>query len=83
MNAPRMLTPKETANILGVREHLLAKWRSMGGGPRYAKFGRNVRYPQDNLLDWVAARTVTNTSRTPSDDAETKNARGEGPQASE
>jgi hypothetical protein len=70
-----MLTPKQTAEFLGVSENLLAKWRCAGSGPPYAKFGRNIRYPFHELLSWVAAKTVTSTSASPPGEAPLQNER--------
>lgn len=62
MSDREMLTTKQAADFLGVRENLLEKWRCAGGGPRFAKFGRNVRYPRAELLAWVETRIVGSTS---------------------
>lgn len=78
-----LLTPEEAARRLGVRTNLLAKWRSAGGGPRYAKFGRHIRYPVESLREWVEGKMMANTSQALSGEAETNDARGEGPRASE
>lgn len=94
MSDRKMLTPKQAADFLGVRENLLAKWRCAGGGPRFAKFGRHIRYAFPDLLAWVAAKTVRSTSEPPGDlpeedaskkkgSSKTKDARGGKPQASE
>jgi hypothetical protein len=29
-----------------------AEWASKGTGPRYAKFGRHVRYLMADVIDW-------------------------------
>ncbi len=36
----------------------LAEWASKGIGPRYAKFGRHVRYPLDEVLKWEAEQMI-------------------------
>lgn len=52
----------ETAGKLtGVPPCTLATWRSRGGGPRFMKLGRVVRYRRRALLEWMAARERNNT----------------------
>lgn len=48
-DAPAYLTPKETAKILGVTPAALSRWRYVGGGPKYIRIGRVVRYPLADL----------------------------------
>lgn len=52
----------EASRRLGVSVNYLAKLRLTGGGPRFSKFGRTVRYSVKNLLEWAHARTQTSTS---------------------
>lgn len=43
----------------------LAKWRSVGGGPKFQKFGRAVLYPRSELDAWAIAKLskpLANTS---------------------
>jgi excisionase family DNA binding protein len=42
----------------------LKKLRLSGTGPKFMKIGRSVRYRQDDLDAWMAARVVTSTSQT-------------------
>lgn len=53
-----LLTDDETAKIVGVTPGTLQVWRSTG---RYklpfVKVGRNVRYVQSNLIDWIQEPT--------------------------
>jgi predicted DNA-binding transcriptional regulator AlpA len=58
----RLLTPSETADLLGVSLSWLAKARLRGDGPRYIKIGRAVRYPESAIRDYLKARTRTSTS---------------------
>jgi predicted DNA-binding transcriptional regulator AlpA len=55
-------TPKETAVRLKVSESFLAKKRVSGGGPRFIKIGRLVRYPESGINEYLASRTRTSTS---------------------
>ena len=53
------------ARHLGVSRQLLELLRLQGGGPRYAKLGRLVRYRRQSLDDWLIACERNNTSETP------------------
>jgi excisionase family DNA binding protein len=56
---PRLLTTDEAAEFLGVSAGTLAVWRCVA---RYrlpfVKIGRNVRYDENSLREWVESRTV-------------------------
>jgi len=56
---PRLLSRKEAADFLGVKEVTLAVWKST---KRYhlpvIKVGRLVRYRYSDLLDFIERRTV-------------------------
>jgi hypothetical protein len=45
-------------------EATLAKYRTLGGGPSFIRFGRRIRYLPSALDAWVAGRTreLRNTS---------------------
>lgn len=51
-------TALEAAEFLGCSYVYLAQMRQHGTGPEYFKLGRHVRYRQDALDQWIAARTV-------------------------
>jgi excisionase family DNA binding protein len=55
-------TPKEAAARLKVSESFLAKKRVNGGGPKYTKVGRVVRYPESALHEYLSAQLRTSTS---------------------
>ena len=55
-------TPKETAALLKVSESFLAKKRVTGGGPKFTKMGRVVRYPESAIKEYLSARLRTSTS---------------------
>ena len=40
-----MLSPEEAAQRIGMSVSWLAKQRARGGGPRFVKYGRSVKYP--------------------------------------
>jgi predicted site-specific integrase-resolvase len=45
----------EAANILHVSISSLRRWRRLGNGPMFRKFGRTVRYRPADLSDFVAS----------------------------
>jgi len=46
----------------GLAVPTLEKLRCTGGGPRYCKLGRSVRYRISDLDEWVASHVVRDTS---------------------
>ena len=60
--APRYLTADEAAEFLRLSPRTLEKHRGIGGGPRYHKFGRAVRYAMSDLEAWAEARAFDMTS---------------------
>lgn len=53
---PRFLTNAEAAAYLRLSPRTLEKHRVNGGGPRFCKFGRSVRYDLADLIRWARAR---------------------------
>jgi hypothetical protein len=45
-------------------EATLAKYRTMGGGPAFLRYGRRILYRPSALEEWIASRTreLRNTS---------------------
>lgn len=66
------------ADYTGLATSTLEKMRVFGGGPRYLKLGRAVRYRPADLEVWLSERTVANTSQRLSQDGD---GRREGPDA--
>ena len=58
----RLLTQTEAARLLRLSERTLERLRLQGGGPRYVKANRSVRYRECDLEAWVAQRVVNSTS---------------------
>jgi len=56
------LRAPEAAKYLGVSLSTLAKWRTLGNGPRYSKLGRTVVYRESELENFCANRSVNSTS---------------------
>lgn len=58
----RILTEQEASPLVGLKVSTLQKLRVSGGGPRFAKLGRAVRYREEDLEEWLTARVVSSTS---------------------
>jgi predicted DNA-binding transcriptional regulator AlpA len=52
----RWLSRQELADRYGVPIKTTAEWASKGTGPRYAKFGKHVRYRLSDVIDWESKR---------------------------
>jgi excisionase family DNA binding protein len=57
-----LLTPPEAATYLRVSKSYLDKLRVYGGGPRFMRFGRKIRYRQSELNLWAEQRCFSSTS---------------------
>jgi excisionase family DNA binding protein len=58
----RLLTQSEAARVLRLSERTLERLRLQGGGPRYVKANRSVRYREADLEAWIEKRVVNSTS---------------------
>ena len=56
------LNTREAAHYVGLSPRTLEKMRVLGGGPRYRKHGRYVRYHIADLDSWSTSRTRKSTS---------------------
>ena len=56
----RWLSRQGLADRYGVPVKTPAEWASKGTGPRYAKFGRHVRYRLSDVIDWESTRFAEN-----------------------
>jgi hypothetical protein len=56
------LSENQAADFLGASVRTLQAWRVRGGGPRYLKIGRSVRYQRRELMAFQKAHTVGSTS---------------------
>ncbi|WP_321416331.1 hypothetical protein [uncultured Desulfobacter sp.] len=52
----------EAARIIGSTPGTLTVWRCYGRGPKFVKFGRNVRYYKQHLLEFALGNTHNSTS---------------------
>lgn len=79
VNFPKIMRPAEAVvylqnqHGLTVAERTLAKWRTVGGGPRFLKNGlRRVLYPVAELDAWAVERLGAPRSSTSSPEAGAK-----------
>jgi hypothetical protein len=63
---PRLLTPAQAAERLGLSTSTLAKYRCLKStGPIFIRLGSAIRYPEDLLADFIARQPRrTSTSDT-------------------
>ncbi|WDF73938.1 helix-turn-helix transcriptional regulator [Novosphingobium sp. KACC 22771] len=59
-----VLKTTQAARYVGLSKPTLERYRTMGGGPRYLKLGKAVRYRTEDLDIWMAIRLVNSTSET-------------------
>jgi predicted site-specific integrase-resolvase len=63
MELRKLLTPKQTAEILGIAEDTLTVWRCTRRVVLpYVKIGRHVRYDPETVGRFIAERTATGTA---------------------
>jgi hypothetical protein len=58
----KLYPPKTTAELLNMSTSWLAKARLRGDGPRYAKFGRSVKYQEQDIIEYRKSRKRQSTS---------------------
>jgi hypothetical protein len=56
------LNENQAAEFLGISVRTLQAWRVSGGGPRYCKIGRAVRYQRRVLVSFQQEHTVSSTT---------------------
>jgi predicted DNA-binding transcriptional regulator AlpA len=67
----RLLSTRETAELLGVRENTLVAWRSRGRskpaeerrGPPFLTVGRSVKYRELSVRQWITDREERRSSK--------------------
>jgi len=57
-----IMDTEKAAAYLAISPALLIKFRGIGGGPRYVKLGRAVRYSSDGLAAWLRENERGSTS---------------------
>ena len=58
----KWLTPKQVSEQLHLALSTLARYRGNGSGPRYYKTPSKILYDEADILEWMAAKTASNTS---------------------
>jgi predicted DNA-binding transcriptional regulator AlpA len=58
-----LMTEQQAADILAIGVKTLQAWRVRGGGPKYVKVGRCVRYAEHDLEEFILRQTVACTSQ--------------------
>ncbi len=53
---------REAAKMLTLKPETLEKWRIVGGGPEFCKFGRAIRYSLKSLQQYAARAARSSTS---------------------
>jgi hypothetical protein len=61
---PVYFKPRQAADYLSTSTSTLAKRRLNGGGPRFSRIGRAIRYAKSDLDAFMTANTVSSTSET-------------------
>ena len=70
MEIEMLLTPYAVAERLGLKRQTLARWRVEWRGPAWCRIGGAVRYPAQELAQWILAQSRTpNQSKATNDDA--------------
>lgn len=64
----KLLSCAEAADFLTLSMSTLNKYRVHGGGPRFLKLGRAVRYARSDLEAWIDQSRRASTSETASSD---------------
>lgn len=58
----RLLSDRQVAEVMGIPAKTLQGFRYKGGGPKFIKVGRSVRYRAADVEAWLEANTKTSTS---------------------
>ena len=58
----KLLSTGEAASILGMSAAWLIKTRWAGGGPKYLKLGKSVRYRRQDLANYIETTGRAHTS---------------------
>lgn len=60
--ARALLDTPSAAKMIGMSSRTLEKWRTLGEGPPFLKFGRRVLYSRTDLESWIESRRRQSTS---------------------
>ncbi|WP_415719870.1 helix-turn-helix domain-containing protein [Roseibium alexandrii] len=56
------MNEQEAADFLAISFRTLQAWRVRGGGPRFCKIGRAVRYRRADLVSFAGATSASTTT---------------------
>jgi excisionase family DNA binding protein len=60
----RLLTTQEAAELLGLADATLKRWRINGNGPPFRRIGmRMIRYKREDVIAWSDKRRLQNTAQ--------------------
>ena len=59
---PILLSTRQAAELLNLSPRTLEHYRLRGGGPKYAKVGKQVRYRPEDLRAWIEERLYSHTT---------------------
>jgi len=66
MTTESLIPTAQAAQLLGIRSATLRKWRHLGRGPRYVRYGRasggRCYYRLADITDWLSERTFRSTT---------------------
>jgi hypothetical protein len=62
MASVTLLTEQQAAEVLAIKVKTLQAWRVRGGGPKFVKVGRCVRYTEGDLQEFIVMNTVSHTA---------------------
>jgi len=54
----KLVDEKKAAEILGLAVQTLRNYRHLGRPPAYVKFGRAIRYPLNDLFDFITKNRI-------------------------
>ena len=57
-----LINERQAAALLSLSIRTLQSWRLRGGGPKFVRAGRAIRYRRRDLMEWMDRRTVASTS---------------------
>jgi excisionase family DNA binding protein len=58
-----MVRTEQAAKILDVTKSTLESWRCRGGGPPFVRYGRAIRYREEDLNRFIESKVRINTSQ--------------------
>ena len=58
-----MVRTEQAAAILDVKKSTMEAWRCRGGGPLFVRYGRAIRYREEDLDRFIESKIRINTSQ--------------------